>query len=383
VGNPGDGGQQSNLVCDISGNLAFQTGLWLSSNAAVTPGDVGGPAHSVPYLDTLNQLSGPTGNQTTVTGLSAADIAPFGSDWSQFQFGSQQLAFRIRSFWIGKSHYPVLTLERQIASTDTYGLRALPGAFAIQIALKGPAARAATVLAVQRPGDVWLANTSVAAGAPTAAWVIDISGFQPGTIADFWQRAVVDRYVGALQSVSDNLAVSLLPGFSDMTDGNWRLNVPVLSDGTTPLLSAPCLRLLGSLGTQPSATGALTMTCPAFLTHGNSGLSFSAALTDYGDEPISPWMGFQSFGDFASVASGQSVRIGSMDLLVDPAPPSGSTQISCQVTFEAVSSSFWIPRIQLDGQLSLLDILPGGQDDPDDPQAARAFTRSSSIAFFA
>jgi hypothetical protein len=380
VGDPGNGGQQSTLLCDTNGNLTFQNGLWLTSSVVVTPGDVGGPEHAVAYLDTLNQLSAPSGNQTTINGLST-DIAQFGSDWNQFLFGSQQIAFRVRSFWTDGAHYPVLTLERLIASTDAYGLRSLPGVFSINIALKAPGAQTATVLSVQRPADAWLTNTSPGIGTPATDWVIDINGFQEGTINDFWQRAVVDRYVGALESVSDNLPVSLLPGFSDISDGSWRLNIPVSSTGATQPVSFPSLRLLGSLGTQPAATGLVTMTCSAFRTHDNSGLSFSAALTDDDLESPAPWMSFQSSGDFASIAANQSVRIGSMDLAIDSAPPSGSTKISCQVTFEALSSALWIPKIQLNGQLSLVDILPGGQDEPDDPQAAIAADAGDSTDF--
>lgn len=297
----------------------------------------------------------------------AVDSSPLPSlpdAWHTFAFDSQ-ISYQIRNLnATGQATLvPVLTIERNIPAIQNSVLRRLPPPFDIPFAQNSSSLRA-----VQFPSPDWIGNPA----GPATDWIIDVSGFQSGAISSFWQHSVVDRYIGAMQSVSDVELVSLLPNFTGpQNDSDWRLQFPVNSKPAPEPGGPASLQFLGPLESWPPPAAPVQMSCPGFLTYAGLGLSFSAQLKNsYLPDSTVPSMRFSLAGvAFQGGDDGTRIRLGSLDLSLKT-PPVNLVWMTCGITFDQVTSYFWLPRVSLSGQVPLSAIAPGGQDDPNDPQFA-------------
>jgi hypothetical protein len=345
-----------------SNKLIFQSGMVLDGTVLSIEGDTG--------WETVYDYSGVFAHlrarDTNTTQLGADPLSQLPDSWPSFAFGTQ-LMYAVRDLSVpGQTALsPVFTLERQIPAVHNSVLRHLPAPFSIAIGLDmpGSGSQLQPLVAVQFPRTDWLS----APQSVVAHWLIDVNQFQPGTIASFWRNIVVNRYLGAMQSVSDGEVVSMLPDFAGtLPDGDWRLQLPVpSSDG------APSLQLLGPLGNAGPSSNGVEMICDGFLSHVGKGLSFNAAVVNVpyplGAWPQLPWIRFNLTGVALEGGDpGTSIRLGSLDLGLEN-PVANSAWLSCTVSFEAVTSDFWLPRINLIGTLPVSSITPGGQDYADDP----------------
>lgn len=373
---------------NVAANRMALTGtLAVNGNTAVFSG-VGAEFDNQPIVPVSGQQN--PGYQATFTQVTSQDpvffpvkfaaspAPPFPQTWSDFPFGVD-LFYRIRTVTSGSGtatqEFPIFTIERTIAATDALGYRSLPGPFAIPVALPVAGAPTTPLRVVQFPKADWLASTT---GFLTE-WNIDITGFQPGTIAYFWQHSVVNGYLGAMQSVSDGEVLSLLPRFNatdaaatQLVDANWRLRRPYPSpqDGTLRL------QMLGPLTGAGAISQTVEVSCDGLNTHAGSGLLLQGTMID--QPPANPATLGMGFSLGAALPTGDNlVRLGSVDLNFDPTP-SVATSLSCTVGFEAGFGDFWIPRISVGGTLALQDIQPGGQDDSADPQFAQAIAAVSA-----
>ena len=334
------------------------------------------------YVDTFRQLQQPV-NQLSIP-LKNPFVSVFPSPWQNFAFDLSLLAC-IRSIYPNgtATATPVFTMERTIPARDSFGVRSLPPPFSIPITLRSSATNPATISlrAVQLPVDSWFANTA----APPAEWFIDITGFEPNTIVDFWQHSVVDRYIGALESVSDGEGVSLLPRFNAkpgtnlLTDLEWRLRLDAISPAQSQTLS---LQRLGDINQNapPPPPATVSVACDGFNTHDGTGLLLNAQLSTAAPENQYASVSFTLSGP-APDAPGTQVRLGAIDLAFSTdSTVTANTQIVCKVWFEEILSDFWIPRLSLNGSLALSNVQPGGQDDPGDPQYAEALDAANASA---
>lgn len=345
------------------------SGAWFDNHPIVPDQNSG-----YDYVNTFRQLYQPV-NQLSIP-LNNPFVSVFPDPWNNFAFDNSLLCSIRTIFPSGPAPaVPVFTTERSIIAVDQFGVRRLPPPFSIPFVLRSSGTDPKTVYlrGVQLPVDNWFSNAAV----PPAQWFIDIVGFQPGTITEFWQRSVVDRYIGALRSVSDSEGVSLLPSFDAKTGTNplvdmeWRLRLEVLSPDQTQPLS---LQRLGDINQSvaPTPTAAVAVAFDGFNTHDGTCLVLNAQLTTAVPEnPSAPSVLITLQG--LSPDAETHVRLGSIDLRFgDDANATSAATITCLVSFEEILSDFWIPRLNLTGTLALSNVQPGGQDDPDDPQYAEA-----------
>jgi hypothetical protein len=321
-----------------------------------------------PRYDATLQGFVSSGDQVT-THAGSSFVDSLGTDWAGFAF-DQAIRYRVRTV----ANLPVFTMERLIPVTDPFGLRELPGPFSIPIALRQPGAPQNPLRLIQQPVDSWL---TTAPQTYLSQWNLDITGFQPGTIAAFWQHAVLDRYIGALQAVGDLEPLSLLPRFNAdptriLRDADWRLRF-VVSD-TVENVS---LQILGAPGPNQAPppwapTQSVTVACDAFQTHSGVGLVLAGNLASGVHDPATSDLAAITLsftGLTPTTASGAQVRLGAIDLTLPYSTP-GAGSLQFTVSFERVGN-LWIPRVySMTGTLTLSSMGPGGQDDPNDPQWA-------------
>ena len=347
----------------------FQAPLTIDGTQALPNALPGTPSS---YLDSVNAL-------TTSPGVtSPAGVAPLpggANGWQNFAFGNRITHLTVKSDLGTGTPLPILTMSRtipvQTPQTSATGFRRLPGPFSILIDLPVSAQpRDLIAVALLDPA----ANSAFAQGTGQAtSWTVQIANFNPGTIADFWEHFVFERYVGALQTVEGAESVSLLPRFLPLAtgqpptaaDSNWTLSLPATSQPSRPIVvpSGP-----GFLTLTGSSNATVDLSFDAFKAWDGNGIQLTAQLSSSGDKPDPPYMEFQATAGTSPAPGG--VRIGSLDLT-----PSQSPQVNiCTVGFQNIPGlpDFWIPRIlELKGTLPLADVQPGGQDEPADPVATQ------------
>ena len=342
-----------------SGNLVFSQGMLLDGRPVTADDGSVINAYSGVFLQ-LGKLN------ATARSVDSSALSSLPDSWPTFPFGPS-LFYCVRALPMSGQAQPVpiFTHEREIPALHNSVLRRLPAPFVISTALDAPGSPGVPpIRAVATPNSDWVSTPQGA----VPNWIVDVSHFQPGTIAEFWQYAVIDRYIGALLSVSGAEVVSMLPNFSGtLNDGDWRLQLPVPST-----IGGVSLQLLGPLGSAAPSTDPVEMICDGFQTHAGSGLSFSAGLGDLpfpADElPTAPWVRFNLSGvTFENGDAGSKVRLGSLDLSFKN-PDATAQWMTCAISFEQITSEFWLPRVNLSSPgMPLSDLTPGGQDDPDDP----------------
>lgn len=359
-----------NLQATSDSQPFFQAPFTIDGTQALPNALPGTPSS---YLDSVNAL-------TTSPGVtSRAGVAPLpggANGWQNFAFGNRITHLTVKSDLGTGTPQPILTMSRtipvQTPQTSATGFRRLPGPFSILIDLPISAQpKDLVAVALLDPA----ANSAFAQGTgQTTNWIVQIANFNPGTIADFWERFVFERYVGALRTVEGAEPVSLLPRFLPLAagqpptaaDSNWTLSLPATSQPSQPIIvpSGP-----GSLILTGSSNATVDLSFDAFKSWDGNGIQLTAQLASSGQTFTKPYMEFQATAG-TSPAPGR-VRIGSLDLT-----PSQSPQVSvCAVAFQSIPGlpDFWIPLIlELNGTLPLADVQPGGQDEPADPVAAQA-----------
>jgi len=360
----------------LSGQLEFQNGdparLGFVAGLSVDNQRVAGSTFPfMSYAETISML--------TTTGV-AAGIAPAplpgaGSGWEHFTFGDQ-LFYAIRKLDAGVSgsaRLPLLTPARAIPAItgDKTGIRRLPGPFAIPVDLPSdPNFPDSVILAAADPVNSEFLNGT----GPATGWQIQITSFNPGTIAEFWQHHVFERYVGALESVESGEPVSLLPRFVPPADGapvsaadsDWMLRLPAQSSPAAMFPSGP-----GSLA-PAFATTQVSIQCDGFKAFDGNGIKAAVILANPDSSLLPSDVAYVAFT--ATAAPGArppgKIRIGSLDLTPSGAPvfPLCIARFDAQPLFD----NFWVPRIGItNGSMALGDAQPGGQDDPADPVAAQ------------
>jgi len=382
LGTPNTGAQKPGLAgqlrADPNGHLFFEAPLTLDGQT-VLPGSVAGTPSS--YSNTFRVLMDPNGvsNAVDQPTLPNASVG-----WENFTLGNR-LYHHIRALDAGRpggNRLPILTMERDIpAVIDATGIRRLPPPFSILVNHpSNPNFATSSLRAVQSP----LNREFVDGSGPATAWVLQIGDFNRGTIADFWQHYVFERYVGALESVESGEPVSLLPRFlatnsvdpPTAADGNWLLRLPAAATPAVKVPSGPGWLMLAGPGDT-----SVRMSCDAFRAWDGNGIHVDATLVGSGSDTNTefnrlqgllyprPYMEFSAL-PVAEAATPGPIRVGSLDL-IPSAPPVFQV---CAVGFDSISlSDFCIPRIrQLSGDILLSDAQPGGQDDPADPVAAVA-----------
>jgi hypothetical protein len=357
-----DLGLVGTLNADGHSQVYFQAPLSLDT-ISVLPNAVPGTPSS--YSGSFNFLN----NAGAVHRAIVQAALPGGAlGWENFALGDR-LFYHIRSLAAG----PVLTMERTIpAVMDATGIRRLPAPFSILIDHPAnPHFDQSKLLAIQIPNTPDFNNQAK----PATDWLVHIGDFNRGTVADFWQRYVFERYVGALESVESGEPVSLLPRFTPLNsgepptaaDGNWLLQLPAAAPPSQAIQVPSGQGWLTLAGT--SNPNQVAMSCDAFRTWDGPGMQFPATIVSSRTTFTPPYMEF-SAATVAGAAVPGPIRIGSLDLISGAAPDS----FTCGVRFEPSGfGDFWVPRIdELQGRMLLNDAQPGGQDEPADPVAAAA-----------
>lgn len=364
-------GMQGNLLFR-GGSLGFFAGLHLD-NVRV---DVGpGPFPFAGYAETFGALANTSPNPFPVP-IDPGPLPGATQGWETFPL-DRQIFHSILSLDAGATDgglLPILTLARDIpAVLDPTGIRRLPDPFAIPVALGStPGFAQASLRMIQNPNTQAFRDGT----GPAVDWTIQVGNFAQGTIADFWQRSVYDRYVGALESVASAEPISFLPRFvsppgggpAASTDSQWLLRFPA-NASHSPSAPGSLMQIGGALEASLSSD--------ACMTWNGTGLPLTATLSPpKSTQPIDP-----PFLQFSATPVSNSpvpatFRLGSLDLTPSAPPTFGL----CIVRFE-LKGGFWIPRVTLDGSMALANAQPGGQDDPSDPvaeQAAEAVAISTS-----
>jgi hypothetical protein len=348
----------------------FQAPLFIDGTLALPGAQPGTPSS---YLGSFSALNPSQGGVT-----SPANVAPItggANGWENFAFGNRITHLIVNRDLGSGTPLPILTMQRtvpvQTPLTSATGFRRLPGPFSILIDLPTSAnPKDLTAIALLDSA----ANLAFAHGTGQATnWIVQIANFNSGTIADFWEHFVFERYVGALQTVEGLDPISLLPRFLSLAagqpptaaDNNWTLSLPATSQPSQSIVvpSGP-----GTLILTGSSNATVDLSFDGFKAWDGNGIQLTAQLASSGVTPNPPYMEFQATAG-RSPAPGH-VRIGSLDLT-----PSGAPQVNvCAVGFQNIPAlpDFWVPRIlELKGSLPLSDVQPGGQDEPADPVATQ------------